>query len=63
MSVLERKSISLMLELIMVNLSPISTVNLLMAISTFTLNHVTLVTQNFKLFLVRLSEKNEKNLM
>ena len=38
MTVIERKSISLMLllELIMVNLSPISIVNLLMAISTFT---------------------------
>ena len=48
MNVLERKPISLMLllELIMVNLSPISTANLLMAISTFTLSHVILVTQN-----------------
>ena len=42
----------LLLELIMVDLSPISTVNLLIAISTFTLNHVTLVTQNLQLFLV-----------
>ena len=42
------KSISLMLllELIMVNLSPISPAKLPMAIITFTLNHVTLVTQN-----------------
>ena len=50
MSVLERKLISLMLllKLIMVNLSPISTGNLLMAISTFTLRHVTLVTQNLE---------------
>ena len=41
MNVLERRSISLMLllEFIMVNLSPISTANLLMAISTFTLSH------------------------
>ena len=55
-SILERKSISLMLllELIMVNLSLISTANLLMAINTFTLSHVTIVTQNFQLFLVRL---------
>ena len=61
MSVLERKSISLMLllELIMVNLSPISTGNLLMVISTFTLNHVTLVTQNLQLLLVRLWEWEE----
>ena len=42
------KSISLMLllELIMMNLSPISPAKLPMAIITFTLNHVTLVTQN-----------------
>ena len=35
-----------MLELIKVKLSPISTANLQMAISTFILSHVTLVTQN-----------------
>ena len=49
-------SLMLLLELFMVNLSPISTVNLLPAISTFNLNHFTLVTQNLQLFLVRLSE-------
>ena len=44
----------LLLELIMVSLSPVSTANLLMAISTFPLSHVTLVTQSLQLFLVRL---------
>ena len=33
---------------------PVSTANLLMAISTFTLSHVTLVTQNLQLILVSL---------
>ena len=61
MSVLDRKSISLMLllELIMMNLSPISIVNLLTAISTFTLNHVTLAKQNLQSLLVRLWEGEE----
>ena len=37
----------LLVELIMGNLSPVSTADLLMTISTFTLTHVTLFTQNF----------------
>ena len=37
---------TVMLELIKMNLSLISTANLQMAISTFILSHVTLVTQN-----------------
>ena len=46
MSVLERKPISLMLllELIIANISPISTANLQMANSTFILSQVTSVT-------------------
>ena len=38
--------LNVMLKLIKVKLSPISTANLQMAISTFILSHVTLVTQN-----------------
>ena len=56
MSVLERKSLSLMLllRLIKANLSPLSTANLQTTISTFTLIYVTQVTQNLQLFLVKL---------
>ena len=48
MSVPGRKSVSLilLLDLIKLNLSPISTANLQMAISTFTLSHESIVTQN-----------------
>ena len=49
-------SLMLLLALIMVNLPAISTANLLKAISTFTLSHVILVTQNLQLFLVTLWE-------
>ena len=56
MSVLERKSLSLMLllRLIKANLSPLSTANLQTTIITFTLIYVTQVTQNLQLFLVKL---------
>ena len=49
----------LLLELIMVNLSPVSTANPLMAINTFTFSDITLVAQNLQLFLVRLWEREE----
>ena len=50
MSVLKRKSIFLilLLKLIKVKLSSISTANLEIAVSTFTMSHVTLVTQNIQ---------------
>ena len=61
MRVLHRKSIFLMLllELNKENRSSISTAILQMAISTFTLSHATLVTQNLQLFLVRLWDWKE----
>ena len=55
---IKSKSVSLilLLQLIKVTLSPISTANLQMAISTFILSHFSVVTQNLQLFLVRLLE-------
>ena len=54
-----REEINFLDELIMVNWSPVTTANLLMAISTFTLSHVNLVTENLQLFLVKLWEWEE----